>query len=433
MRACAACMNRGIREEASNAHQTAEICMAELERCQGESQGYSYVFLGCQKYGFRPFPAKIPREVFEQLRAAMAADCQALLDACFRLDTNVYQAPSDPAADINEWLHGAADSGPGPVYVLQSSKNIADWWAKFEEMQLAFRKAAQTIWADAPLRDPASKAFIKRFFISVTEEEFSRGLLWVKKDEQRDKCLVFRRTIKDLASHAADPAQLEAKKFIDMQVGAVDQEAQQLLEEQLDTAPDQVKTIEYPDIEWGPGIDPANPGHADYLRAFLDDFARAMVASVDGGAKKLALVPDAVVEEARQHLAFALVRAGKFLSTTSTSKVESAAVEYLNGSGGGASTGKALVIFGRSGAGKTYLLSRIMAERLRSRSAHGAVVMRFLGTTTRSSNVHALLTSLCAQLRRVYAKDDAVPSDFKELVAYFKRCVSLCVCVCVRV
>ena len=417
-------MNRGIREEASNAHQTAEICMAELERCQRESQGYSYVFLGCQKYGFRPFPAKIPREVFEQLRAAMAADCQALLDACFRLDTNVYPAPPDPAADINEWLHGAADSGPGPVYVLQSSKNIADWWAKFEEMQLAFRKAAQTIWADAPLRDPASKAFIKRFFISVTEEEFSRGLLWVKKDEQRDKCLVFRRTIKDLASHAADPAQLEVKKFIDMQGGAVDQEAQELLEEQLKMTPDEVKTIEYPDIEWGPGIDPANPGHADYLRAFLDDFAGAMVASVDGGAKKLALVPDAVVEEARQHLAFALVRAGKFLSTTSTSKVESAAVEYLSGSGGGASTGKALVIFGRSGAGKTYLLSKIMAECLRSRAAHGAVVMRFLGTTTRSSNVHALLTSLCAQLRRVYAKDDAVPSDFKELVAYFKRAVT---------
>ena len=59
--------------------------------------------------------------------------------------------------------------------------------------------------------------------------------------------------------------------------------------------------------------------------------------------------------------------------------------------------------------------------------------MRFLGTTTRSSNVHALLTSLCAQLRRVYAKDDAVPSDFKELVAYFKRCVFLCACACVCV
>ena len=82
-------MSRGIREEASNSHQTAEICMAELERCQDESQGFSYVFLGCQKYGFRPFPATISQGVFEQLRATMTADCQSLLDECFRLDTNV--------------------------------------------------------------------------------------------------------------------------------------------------------------------------------------------------------------------------------------------------------------------------------------------------------------------------------------------------------
>ena len=61
-------MRWGIRAEASSAHQTSEICMAELERCQGESQGFSYVFLGCQKYGFRPFPAKIPKDVFEHLR-----------------------------------------------------------------------------------------------------------------------------------------------------------------------------------------------------------------------------------------------------------------------------------------------------------------------------------------------------------------------------
>jgi len=39
-------MRWGIREAASSAHQTSEICMAELERCQRESQGFSYVFLG---------------------------------------------------------------------------------------------------------------------------------------------------------------------------------------------------------------------------------------------------------------------------------------------------------------------------------------------------------------------------------------------------
>lgn len=47
-------MRWGIREEASNTHQTSEICMSELERCQKESQGYSYVFLACQVVASSP-------------------------------------------------------------------------------------------------------------------------------------------------------------------------------------------------------------------------------------------------------------------------------------------------------------------------------------------------------------------------------------------
>ena len=34
------------------------------------------------------------------------------------------------------------------------------------------------------LRDPRSQAYVKKFFISVTEEEFSRGLLWVPEQDQ---------------------------------------------------------------------------------------------------------------------------------------------------------------------------------------------------------------------------------------------------------
>ena len=47
-------MRWGIRADASSSHMTSEICMAELERCQRESQGFSYVFLGCVPHCF-PF------------------------------------------------------------------------------------------------------------------------------------------------------------------------------------------------------------------------------------------------------------------------------------------------------------------------------------------------------------------------------------------
>ena len=359
-------------------------------------------------------------------------------------------APGNNDERLNEWLHGRPDSGPGPVYVLKSSQDFADWWPKFEALQTALREAALQLWVDSGnvLRDPSSRAYVKRFFVSVTEEEFSRGLLWVGEEDQKFKTLVFRRTIAGLESHATDP---KAKNFIDVKDGAVDAEAQKLLHEQLDMAPEHVQTIAYDPIDWAPGqgVDPEIPAHAAYLRKFLDDFCQAMVDSLRAGAEQVAITPDPVVEETTQHLRFALVRADKFKSTASTRKVEEAARQYLDASAADGEQGKALVVYGRSGAGKTYLLSQIMQESLKALDAGSVVVVRFLGTTPSSSNVQQLLTSVCQQLRRAYGQDgadDAVPSEFKELKAYFQQAVtewptparpltlfidSVCVCVCV--
>ena len=53
-----------------------------------------------QKYGFRPFPAKIPQQVFERLRGACDGAGKALLDECFRLDSNVSLSASRPASSL---------------------------------------------------------------------------------------------------------------------------------------------------------------------------------------------------------------------------------------------------------------------------------------------------------------------------------------------
>jgi hypothetical protein len=426
-------MRWGIREEASSEHQTSEICMNELERCQRESLGLFYVFLACQKYGFRPFPPKIPQGIFASLRDQMSAEDAALVDKCFELDTNVY-VPARALADdgLNEWRHGGPDSLPGPVFVLKSSKRFFEdegtaWWPAFEKLQVAFREAAKQVWPEweLALRDPRSQAFLKKFFISVTEEEFSRGLLWQKAETQQQKTLVFRRSFSDLDQHTHDT---ELKKFIDVNGGGgVDDEAQKLLREQLGMVPLHVKQIEYPELQWVPvGIDPKKPEHREYLCKFLDDFTRQIMASLREAAQKRAVTPDELVDEVLRHLKFALERAGKFTSTTSTTKVEAAAREYLSTSGAeGPSCTSALVICGRSGAGKTFLLSKVMEQSLSGIQAGGVTVIRFLGTTPLSSNVHALLTSICEQLRRAYRKTDTVPSDFKALRDYFHTAITV--------
>ena len=44
-------MRWGIRDESTNDHQTAPICMKEIEECQRESLGPNFVTFLSQRYG----------------------------------------------------------------------------------------------------------------------------------------------------------------------------------------------------------------------------------------------------------------------------------------------------------------------------------------------------------------------------------------------
>ena len=654
-------MRWGIRKDASEAHKTSEICMAELERCQRESQGYFYVFIGAQKYGFRPFPAKIPKPIYDLLYEASKyapprllvqingkyQSHKWLLDQHFRLDTNNVPGPheddagvlglvwenvgserpdagteimsealaealqqrtefseeeldelqvpdlssdcfiksgesyfrtspvvrdavggeggreGDEAEERDEW------QGPaGAVYVLRSAAEFGNlWWDRFERIQQVLRHSAKIVWKDlneegeeqrdqdvtreirqiesrellpdnstsqetggtkGVLRDPNSKAFIKKFFISVTEEEFSRGMLWRSEQEQRDKTMVLRRIFQDLDQRVEANLDNGIQKFIDVSAGKVDEEAQEFLSQQLAMVPDHVNVVEYPALEWVPkiGLDPENmPAHRDYLRKFMDDFCVAMMKSIVVAAKRLAEEPDPLVDEATQHLRFALNRGFAFKGTESTHSVQAVIAAYLvdsrttckdvanvpleetghsspmtsvfaglrknslnlvsdlaesaqeklaaaksvamstaSAAADSASAAvdtiqrgtlaadkrfssstasavvddaaaerefdvsKTMAVYGRSGAGKTYLLSKIMSDLLQRSSDMDdgrVVVVRFLGTTAYSSNVLNLLTSICEQLKRAYGKRHTlVPSDFIELKNLFITAVT---------
>ncbi|KAJ1465179.1 hypothetical protein T484DRAFT_2027873, partial [Baffinella frigidus] len=67
---------------------------------------------------------------------------------------------------------------------------------------------------------------------------------------------------------------------------------------------------------------------------------------------------------------------------------------------------------------------QLMVGHIKEKAGKGCVVIRFLGTSPASSAVQPLLSSVCDQLRRCYGKDGQVPSDFKELKAYFRKAVA---------
>ena len=135
-------MRWGIRSGPSAEHLTAEICMRELARCLRESVGLSYIFLAMEKYGFRPFPRKIPENLFIELLPHVAkVEDRSLIEEWFTLDENAI--PGDDAGE-KEWegpreFYGTAPGASGRFYVLQSQSKLTDgkgWWPLFDQMQV---------------------------------------------------------------------------------------------------------------------------------------------------------------------------------------------------------------------------------------------------------------------------------------------------------
>ncbi len=76
-----------------------------------------------------------------------------------------------------------------------------------------------------------------------------------------------------------------------------------------------------------------------------------------------------------------------------------------------------LVIYGDSGCGKTALLARAYQEI----PSKEKPIIRFIGTTPRSSDVRSLLKSLCQELRERHPITETLSSDVRELMQEFRQ------------
>lgn len=423
-------MRWGIREEASATHETSEICMRELSRALRESIGVAYVFLETQRYGFRPFPPKIPQEFFEALRGFVPEGDRGLLDEMFTLDSNEIEAENALQRDTPEWEAPPEFAGPqGPYYLLRSRTGGGEWWETFTRLQTVLRGAASKLWSDkaTAVRLPECQHFAKRFFISVTEEELCRGLLWLPPERQKQAALVYSRKIEGDLTEWGGPKNAIAQQYLDLnQDGVLDSEAHTMVAEMGSMIPEHVPKRSYGPLQWGPGISPdTKDEHKQYLAQIADDFSQDLLESVKQAVRVAAVKRDFVVEEIQHHLRFALTRARGFCQTASTQICCDAVNTYLASEGG-----QGYVIHACSGAGKTSLMSHLMAEQVGGSdeaSAKKVVVARFLGITPSSSTVRALLESLISQLGRAFGRDaevETLPCDWPEIKKFFNKAVA---------
>ena len=81
----------GISEAASRQRRTVDVCLDEVRRCVAASPSLSMILLLGDRYGWRPMPARVDRESFELLVAAMPSADRRLLRASYRLDENAHR------------------------------------------------------------------------------------------------------------------------------------------------------------------------------------------------------------------------------------------------------------------------------------------------------------------------------------------------------
>ena len=407
----------GLRNWAALSHRTSEICMKQSSRCQNESAGISFVYITGRKYGFCTLPRRIPESVFDRLAPMMNDEERALVLEWYRLDKNCLSQDRMHSVDLvgPQLFDTGGDNPSGCFFVLKDRMEEKQAWESIHHrLQQALQRAARAQFprecSQEALRNLTNFHFVQRFFISVTEEEVKRGLLWVNHDAQKEKTLVLKRIFGGRVLHP---------DWVDLQPdGNLDEKKQDLLAGLIAMVPKHVPSLSYTfHGDNVAGIDPSRENHRMNLRQMLDDVARHLAKSLFAAARDLDLIPDSTVHEVQHHLHFALDRAGRFKETHSTQLAIDAAKRYLDHS-----SGTVMVLHGRSGSGKTFLMSKIVADHIKRVSTQNrCIVVRFLGTSPASSTALALLHSICDQLRRCYGKTEPVPSDFKEIKGYFRN------------
>ena len=367
----------------------------------------------------------------------MTADERAIALEYYALDENALLTPQE-CYNINVNLHGASDAA-GHAYVLRSVSSVPDFWGRFPLLQCALRNAAEQFWPNAAsvhLRDPHSQHPVKFFFFSITEEEISRGVFWRDCARMPSSVHVFQRTLQasgggDLQRMPVDAAEL--KNYIDLSSDktSADLIAARLLKEQqqmiaLSLTQSAACLTSFPPLEWrdGKGIDASHPEHAAYLQRFAEVALNRLLDSTDEARERLAVEPHAGMAEAIFHLKFAMHRARKFAHSQETQHVTTKLRDYLASP---IAPGHAFVVHGASGSGKTYLMAEAAEREARAldstANAGSAVIVRFLGTSPASSNLTALLASLCSQLHSISPDAAQLPSsdDVEKLKEYFQR------------
>ena len=386
-------MRWGVREEASEDHQTVNLCMQELKRCQKDSCGINFITLLCDKYGYCPFPSNIPKEEFDELLSYIDEnEYRTLLLKWFKQDENMVKSEY-VLQKISSVIYEYNDDD-------DSKKKHArnQWWSEFEKMQKSL-KAASSKLVDVDRR--------KYYEMSVTELEVLKGV--IEADFPEKTTFMIKRNIRNMEKKFEEEG---AGKYIDIDWSSriVNQESKKrllLLKNVKVPKALNDENIKSYDIEWSVnGIN--RDSHQNYLQDFTDTICHKVFDSIKKHFIQNTMLSH-MKDSAEYRLEKELRQGALFLKKLSKSAMpRDDLLNIINSYIFSASSNAVdllspLIISGKPGSGKSTLMALSIMQTISELKSYdnSFVIFRFIGTTPESGETTHLLSSLLHQFHVV--------------------------------
>ncbi|HMA54403.1 MAG TPA: AAA family ATPase, partial [Acidobacteriota bacterium] len=321
--------------------------------------------------------------------------------------------PEDRAL-LERWYRRDDNAVP-PVFCLQPRRIDLKAGAGDEERSRATKEEGR-LWKELEIRlrgilcgavatidlSPERRA---KYFASATEQEIEAGAMKVADAEKHVHG--FFRAIEGLPQDksAGDHIDLDGKGLVDAEAQARLNDLKTRLEGRLKRNVHKYAAV------WQNGA--VSTSHLD---ALCEDVWRSLSAVILSQMTEMAET-DPLDKEKADHEAFGRERARFFFGRETTlQRIAAYLVDKDK---------RPLALFGASGSGKSALMAQALDET-RRKHPNALIVSRFFGATPFSSDIRALLESLCRQITRACGGDEAsIPSEYKDLVDEFPKRLAL--------
>ena len=385
----------GITEQAQREHNTLQICLEEVRRCQQLSPRPNFAVLLGNRYGWEPVPARIPYEHWNRLKSNAKPEHWSLISLSYRLDKNAIPA----------------------VYCLNTQSADDDAFQHESQLLESLRQTAAGFRGNERLP----------YFTSATHQEIVLGAL-SKRDvdgqnlHPKAHVHVYERHLDGM------PRNISAKDFIDWdssyhQVALGASQRMQKLKTQLRRQ----LGDHYHDLKSAWSLHGKNSSvNQTYLKQFCDLFLKHQIELID---KEIATLDqiDHRQQRERLHQDFGDERARVFAGRK---PLLAKIARYTNQEGPSKSDQTKtkskqqapLMLIGGGGSGKSALLARAAQETSqREQRSRTVLLQRYIGGVPGTESLLNTLSLLCADIATDYGNPEPpVTQNAEDLTLTFE-------------